>query len=243
MVEEEEGFSGGEEDEEDSGEWTEESEDEEQADHRVMLKPVFVPKNKRATIVQREELEEEEERVAEQETQRLLQRKEESKVLLAARYMLHSLPNHMPPPLLLSTHRRYSCYSQKNLPPDQRPRRALLPASRPTVKQQQWNSYLRQVQRRVRGRHHHRRRGSMNKAAFSKQKGIIRFIVLLYHQVDADGAFELWKIRELTRVKRDREEREKLVPAPESSTAPACHSRSMPCFRSATNRRSRGGAS
>jgi hypothetical protein len=33
------------------------------------------------------------------------------------------------------------------------------------------------------------------------------------HQVDADGAFELWKIRELTRVKRDKEEREKLVRA------------------------------
>ena len=79
-VEEEElGFSGGEEEEEDSGEWTEESEDEDQADHRVMLKPVFVPKNKRATIAQREELELEEERVAEQETLRLAERKEESK--------------------------------------------------------------------------------------------------------------------------------------------------------------------
>jgi hypothetical protein len=79
-VEEEElGFSGGEEEEEDSGEWTEESEDEDQADHRVMLKPVFVPKNKRATIAQREELELEEQRVAEQETLRLAERKEESK--------------------------------------------------------------------------------------------------------------------------------------------------------------------
>ena len=45
-----------------------------------MLKPVFVPKNKRATIAEREELELEEERVAEQEAQRLQERKEESKV-------------------------------------------------------------------------------------------------------------------------------------------------------------------
>ncbi len=78
--EEELGFSGGDEDDEGSGEWTEESEDEEQAEHRVMLKPVFVPKDKRATIAQREELELEEERIAEQEAQRLVQRKEESKV-------------------------------------------------------------------------------------------------------------------------------------------------------------------
>ena len=80
MEEEELGFSGGEEEEEDSGEWTEESEDEEQLEHRVMLKPVFVPKNKRATIAEKEELEQEEERVAEQEAQRLQERKEESKV-------------------------------------------------------------------------------------------------------------------------------------------------------------------
>ena len=85
--EEELGFSGGDEDEDDSGEWTEESEDEDQVDHRVMLKPVFVPKNKRATIVQREELELEEERIAEQEAQRLAERKEESK----ASHALHRI--------------------------------------------------------------------------------------------------------------------------------------------------------
>jgi microfibrillar-associated protein 1 len=52
-----------------------------------MLKPVFVPKNKRATIVQREELELEEERIAEQEAQRLAERKEESK----ASHALHRI--------------------------------------------------------------------------------------------------------------------------------------------------------
>ncbi len=179
MAEEEEGFSGGEEDEEDSGEWTEESEEEEQADHRVMLKPVFVPKNKRATIVQREELEEEEERVAEQEAQRLLQRKEESKVLLVARCM-HRFPTicfRCPClcPLLFSTHRRCSCYSQKNLPPDQRQRRALLP----TLTQQRWQSSHACV------RYNGAFAGAIitddevrrNKPSFSKQKEIIQFIL------------------------------------------------------------------
>jgi hypothetical protein len=45
-----------------------------------MLKPVFVPKDKRGTIFQREELEEEAQRIADQEAARLQERKEESKV-------------------------------------------------------------------------------------------------------------------------------------------------------------------
>ncbi len=124
-VEEEElGFSGGEEDEEDSGEWTEESEDEDQADHRVMLKPVFVPKNKRATIAQREELELEEERVAEQEIQRLAERKEESKA--SRKLFLYFLVLKMYRALLLS-HNYRSCCSRRSLLLAQRPRRAAPP--------------------------------------------------------------------------------------------------------------------
>jgi hypothetical protein len=122
--EEELGFSGGEEEEEDSGEWTEESDDEEQADHRVMLKPVFVPKNKRATIAQKEELELEEERVAEQEALRLLERKEESKVPALDLLRLKDI-------CIASVHTYGSCYSQRSLLRAQPPRRASPPSPSP----------------------------------------------------------------------------------------------------------------
>ena len=168
MAEEEEGFSGGEEDEEDSGEWTEESEEEEQADHRVMLKPVFVPKNKRATIVQREELEEEEERVAEQEAQRLLQRKEESKVLHAPLpNNLFSMPLSVPPAIQHSP--PLQLLLAKELAARSAPKTCVAPhrdAAAVAV-----ISCLRQVQRRVRRRHHHRRRGSTKQTVVFKTKG------------------------------------------------------------------------
>ena len=60
------------------------------------------------------------------------------------------------------------------------------------------------------------------RAAPKTYNGAFAGAIVTDDEVDADEAFELWKIRELTRVKRDREEREKLVRAARTLACDMC---------------------